>query len=227
VVEELNQNFMKVYIVVLALSFFPASGYCQSMVEIFKKLPADCTPQLSKKERTILLQKGKYILPGSDSIETVVYSIDTNTANDYLRYEYNFTTGQNGFITFELRKFKKANGKYIVVYSRIGGMLRAFDQQALTIYNLQNGKLVENKENLLPAEVPIKEFIKRNTQDSIVAYIGKYSTRTFDLNPQVKNTICYNIFPNIPLDNYANYIAGEKIYFRWNGKRFIKKTLQN
>ena len=93
----------------LAIPIISLSAFSQSMVSIFRMLPANCTPGLDLKAKNILLKKGTYILPGGDSVETVQYEIDTTHTDDYIYFGSSFTTGQNGFDEFQIRKFTRTN----------------------------------------------------------------------------------------------------------------------
>lgn len=216
---------MKSIVILITFYLFVNDAYGQSLITIFKHLPLDCTPELSKKQKDTLLLQGEYILPGGDSIETVKYTIDTTLIKKgYLSYEYNFTTGQNGFIAFELRRFRRANGTLIFVYSRYGGMLRAFEQQDVIIYELKNGKLVINNDGLLPSEIPIKDFFIKDTPKDIIAYASKYVNQSYSLYPDNSSSISYTIDPQFPNEEEnKKYILGYTIVFTWNGNRFIKK----
>ena len=89
---------MKSIITFLAFILVPILSFSQSMASVFNLLPPDCTPELNSGERKILLKDKEYVLPGGDSIETVKYNIDIDEANQYLRYEFTYTTGQRAFI---------------------------------------------------------------------------------------------------------------------------------
>ena len=87
-------------------------SYEQSMESIFNLLPPESTPELNSEQKKILLKNKEYIIPNGDSLETVKYSLEIDETNQYLRYEYYFTTGQKGFNSYEIRKFKKKDGSH-------------------------------------------------------------------------------------------------------------------
>jgi hypothetical protein len=152
-----RQTLTLILITILAV---PAIG--QSMTLIFRNLPTEYTPQLSKKEKEILFQNGSYVIPGGDSMETTKYTIDTTKFPDYLSYEFGFTTRQRGFIDFELRKFEQSDGNVIVLFSRCGGLARSYYQQDLKIFTIQNDTLIENaSQSLLPTAITMDDFLKR------------------------------------------------------------------
>ena len=195
------------------------------MAEIFRLLPPDCTPELNSKQRDTLLKNGEYILPGGDSLETIEYELDSSGFSDYLRYGFHFTTGQNAFLSIELRKFRRNDGRILIVYSRVGGMLRAYDQHEIFIFDYKDSKLTVSKQKLLPVNVLIKDFLKKGTPDSIAKKIKSYVMTTYRLDPENPNTISYNLFPGAPLDDMEKYLLSDSMSFTWNGRSFTRKLV--
>ncbi len=216
---------MKFLLVLLSISFVPFCSYCQSMTEIFRLLPEDCTPELDSKQRDTLLQAGTYILPGGDSLETIEYDLDSSGFSDYLRYGFHYTTGQNAFLSIELRKFKRNNGSILIVYSRVGGMLRAYDQHDIFIFDYKGSKLSLTKQKLLPVEVPIKDFLKKGTPDSIAKKIKSYVMATYSLDPENPRSISFTLHPGSPIDEMEKYLLSYSMSFTWNGRSFIRKLV--
>ena len=217
---------MKSLIVLLSISLTSLSSHCQSMAEIFKLLPSDCTPELNLKQRDTLLKNSEYILPGGDSLETVKYTIDAAPSPFYLRYVYSFTTGQRVFLAFELKKFTRKDGSILIVFSRYGGVPVNAHQQELIVFNYKNRKLVLNKENLLLEEVPIKYYLKNDTPDSIASKIKNIMNASYSLNSENPNSISFDLFPVVPLEELEKYILGDSISFTWDGKEFVKKLIR-
>jgi len=214
--------------IILIINLFFLSGinlFGQSMTEIFRLLPEDCTPELDAKQRDTLLQTGTYILPGGDSLETIEYELDSSGFSDYLRYGFHFTTGQNAFLSIELRKFKKADGGILIVYSRIGGMLRAYDQHDIFIFDYKNSKLTLSKQKLLPMNVPIKDFLKKGTPDSIEKKIKSYVMATYSLHPENPRSISFILYPGAPLGDMEKYLLSDSMTFTWNGRSFARKLV--
>jgi len=216
---------MKFLIVLLSITLAPFNLHSQSMAEIFRLLPADCTPELTSKQRDTLLKNGEYILPGGDSLETVKYTIGTSGSPFYLHYEYNFTTGQRGFISFELKKFIRQDGSVVIIFSRYGGVPVDAHQQELTVFNYKNKKLILNKEDLLVKEVPIKCFLKGNTPDSTTPKIKNIMNSSYSLNAEDPNSISFNLLPVVPPEEFEKYILGDSMSFTWNGKYFMCKLV--
>jgi hypothetical protein len=208
----------------LIFSLLTASVYGQTMVAIFRELPPDCTPDLSTSERDSLLVNGEYIMPDGDSIETTKYDIDTSTAKNYLRYEFSFTTGQSGFIIFELRSFSTIDGGRIIIFSRYGGLSRAYEQQDLKVFRLKNHILLEDtKQTLLPETINTVAFMKKNIPEKIKKKIEQAVNSCYDLNPEGSRGIAFTIFAQSPIDEYEQWVRGYTMYFTWNGVSFDKK----
>lgn len=197
------------------------------MSDIFRFLPADCTPELDLKQRDTLLKNGEYVLPGGDSLESVKYTIDAAPSPFYLRYVYSFTTGQRGFLAFELKKLTRNDGSIIVVFSRYGGVPVDAHQKELIVFNYKNKKLIPNKENLLLKEVPIRYYLKNNTPDSIASKIKNVMNASYSLNSEYSNSISFDLFPIVPLEELEKYILGHSMSFTWNGKSFTRKLVED
>ncbi len=199
--------------------FFNTS-YGQSMSTLFRQLPLECTPELSYKERDSLLRNQKYTIPGGDTVETTMYSIDTSQSKDYLRYEYTFITGQSGFIVFELRRLKKENGKTFIVFSRYGGTTYSFSQHELRVFDIINYSLKENKtQTLLPKVVEINTLLKNQTPDNIKSNINESISSSYDLYPSLENQIFWRISSNYPSEN-EEWTVRNQLVFSWDGNRF-------
>src|SRR6201989_3537579 len=99
--------------VILTFLITPFLLQGQSMDSIFRLFPVTCTPELNSKQKDTLLRTKDYIIHGGDTIETVKYELEIDETQQYLRYDYYFTTGQKGFNTYELRKFKKKDGSSV------------------------------------------------------------------------------------------------------------------
>jgi len=214
-------------IFVLTIPFY-FSTFGQSLTFFFKKLPADCTPELTAGQRDSLLQKLDFVIPGGTSTETVKYEIDTSNAKNYLRYEYSFTTGQKGFISFELRKFTKVDGQSFLVLSRYGGLSRAYIQQDLKIFTIKNNNLVEEtSQKLLPKNLPLNKFIKKEAPDAAKKRIESAVNFRYDLLTEKQNESEFTMFPQSPIEQDEKWVIGYSYLFIWTGKTFDQKLISN
>jgi hypothetical protein len=214
-------------IITLTLLILPVLLQGQSMVSIFKLLPPDCTPELNSKQKDTLLKNKEYIIPGGDSIETVKYEFEIDEANKYLKYDYYFTTGQRGFISFEVRKFKKTDGSSLILFSRYSGAPAAFDQTDIYAFKYQNNKLIRITKELLPKETSVNIFLKANTPDSIRKKVETYSSRSYDLSPELKDSIEYKLFFEIINDEIEEYLLGDTVIYKWTGEVFKQDNIIN
>lgn len=221
----LQMKKMRQLFLLILTTFLLTDSFAQTMTSIFRQLPSECTPELSSKQRDTLVVKGEYVVPGGDSIETLKYSIETNETKDYLRYEYNFTTGQSGFIVFELRRFQKENGKKFVVFSRFGGVSRNYYQHDLKVFDIEGAFLKENNsQTLLPKEVGIDSFLKEETQDTVKTIIERAVNSCYSLYPEVANQIDWTIIPEYS-EEYEPFVLAYTLTFTWTGLSFERKLI--
>lgn len=196
---------------------------CQSMATIFMLLPASYTPGLDAKQRALLLRDKIYIVPGGNAVETIKYELRLNEKENYLQFGSHFTTGQNGFSAFEIKKLVGHGARPLIVYSHYGGMLRAYDQVSLKLFHYQNKKLVPLKKILVPQTLDISAFLKAGTPDSVKNKLASYISSSYDLDPGTANSIAFRIYFGVNVDDYKEYILGVTMMFTWTGKIFEQK----
>jgi hypothetical protein len=217
--------FAKLGLTSILVVTFAFGSQCQSMTGLFRLLPVACTPELNNKEKEILIEKGEYIVPGGDSNETVKYSIDTAEVKNYLRCEYSFTTGQRAFVIIEIKKFKKTNGEFILVYSQYGGVPIEVEQREFKIYNIRNGKLIESKEIMIPKDIGLRNVLRQGYSDSLFTKIKNNTNSSFLLNSDKENELEFRISSPLNLDEYKKYMIGNVILFNWDGRSFLKRII--
>ncbi len=217
-------KFVREVLTILMLCGFYLTANSQTMASLFLMLPSECTPELNIDERKILLQNGEYIIPGGDSLETVEYAMDTTSSINCLFYEFYFTTGQRAFITFELRKFKKNNGKEILVFTRCGGLAASYEQQDVRVFDIQKNYLKVNSSNLLPKNIALSKFIKKETPDSIKTKLGQSINACYELISTDSKNIEYRVFQQTDMAN--DWIVCNAFEFVWNGSKFIMKGIK-
>ena len=202
-------------VILLTFSLIELS-WGQTIQEIFKSLPLEYTVDLTNEAKDSLIKNGTYTIPGGDSIETM--KVDLSAQKDYIRLEYYFTSGQDGFIVIELRKFQKSDGSIIVVYSKFGGARNAFDQHSLLTFDYNNGTFKLDEHLGLPETIETKAFLKDNLPDSLKMITLSTS---YNLYPDEANCVEYELNPQT--DQFDEWIKTNKIAFMWNGERFKKK----
>lgn len=217
----------KLYFMVMMFALQAFDLNSQSLADVFKLLPLECTPELSYKQRDTLLMDGAYTLPVKDSLEIVEYTIDTESDSNYIRYDYNFTTGQTAFIVFELRKFKTGDGKVFIVFSRYGGLPTAFEQNALKIYYPESDTLREFKhQKLLPEAVDVEDFLKPGTPNSIKTKLHDMVSCSYDLSP-AEDEVYIRLVNQTETGEDEKWIASYIYAFTWNGKVFKKRAVKD
>jgi len=189
-------------------------SFGQTIEELFSVLPSEYTPYLSITGKDSLLKFKTYTIPGGDSVETLEVTFSEEVDVDFIRLDYLFTTGQNGFISIQLRKFVKNNGDVVLVYSRHSGMKRAFDQYELLTFDNLKGQLFLIKNLGLPETTPIRLFLKSNSPESLNSMT---LSTGYDLNPDLPNSVEYYLYPETDFDNW---IEKDKIIYTWDGNKF-------
>ena len=210
---------MKRQIIILLMLFSLIKlSFGQTIEELFKVLPSEYTPQLSATGKDSLLKFTTYTIPGGDSLDNEEIHL-TKNRDDFIQLNYEYTTGQNGFIQIELRKFKKKSGGAVLVYAKFGGMKMAFDQHSLLTFGYSKGRLYINNNLGLPETIPQSAFLNTNLPDN--AKSQTLSTG-YDLNSDKPNSIDYFIHPET--DEEVEWIKRERIIYTWDGNRFEKMT---
>ncbi|GET31522.1 hypothetical protein PbJCM13498_03850 [Prolixibacter bellariivorans] len=208
----------RVTLITLIIFSLTNLSFGQTIQEIFKALPLSYTGELTTEAKDSLIEQGTYTIPGGDSDETM--KVDYSAEKDYIRLDYYYTTGQSGFIVIELRRFQKADGSFVVVYSKYGGAERAYDQDSLLTFDYENGTLKQNENLGLPENLKTRAFLKDNLPDSLKEENITLST-SYNLKPKETNGVEYEVDPQS--DQFTKWIKTERILFVWNGKRFEKR----
>ena len=199
----------------------------KSISDYFLELPSEYFDGLSLSNRKEILTKEKYYPPDNDELETIVYSLaDINYKNESLRVEYTYESGQAGFIIYELRKFKSNKGINIITYSNISGAHNMFSGEIITFIDYGNEIKISKKE-FLPKELNIRDFVKKNTPNSIIKKYSEYSSSSYEL-VYVENDIEYRLYDSDILSNSEidnSYLIGNTIKFVWTGKKFDQQKV--
>ena len=194
------------------------------MKSIIRLLPIECTPDLTQKQKNLLLKQSTFELPGGDSLERIEYSLDTPVLKNYASFQFNYTTGQSGFGIFELKRLKTTAGIQMIIFSRYGGARTLYSQDTLKIFTLSNGRLVEDKEQrLLPQSIDYNEFLKKKTPDSIRKRIESYTNRCYFLDPEKPNQVEFNLYTSFMGEELNDWLLGDSFIFTWNGRYFKRR----
>jgi len=193
------------------------------MQSILLQLPAACTPDLNAKQKATLL-KHAFFEFSDDPEETIHYTLDTPILKNYLSFGFDFTTGQSGFGSFELKRFKTTKGSDIIIFSKYGGARSMYSQDTLKVFVVSNGKLIEQKkQHLLPQSINVGEFLKKQTPDSIRKNIENWSNTYYSLNREKPGQIEFNLsLPFMP-EELEQWFLGDTFIFTWNGRSFTRK----
>jgi hypothetical protein len=202
---------------IVLLSFISQISFGQTIRDLFLTLPDHYMPQLSKTAKDSLLRFNTYIFPGGNSIETKKCTFSAET-DDHLIVEYGYTTGQQDFKIFQLRKILKSDGTPCVIFARYEGLDRSFVQQGLYVFAYKNNTLVKDPSIILPETVSVKEFFKAGTSDATIKQHEKVISTSYDLKPTGFDAIEYLAFPQSEME--YDLLETEVIRYTWDGKGF-------
>ena len=208
----------------LLLVYFAECLPAQNINYFFKRLPASYTKEFSAKTKDSLLEGKNYYPASNDSEEVVVYKLEQqDLKKNWLRIEMSFESGQRAFETIELRSFKTKTGNSIVVFSGFSGVPHQSWQNNISIFSYgKNKKLTKISSPGLITKPGIKDFLKPTTPDSIIKKYEGYFSVNYELGYD-GNNITLNLYGELHLEEFHNWLVGDVIEFVWNGDRFIRQ----
>lgn len=196
-------------IILLSTQFLNA----QNIVDFFYSIPAEYLDNLSFIERkNLVLNK---TLPKDD----ILYSLEMDKNNGYLRLEQSYTEGQSGYQIIEIAYWNTKNKKLIAI-SSIGGSNGGFSQTNFKFFEYKNHALSEIKTGYLKAYSNnfdvfmnnlVGEFCKANVSQKIKDELAT-SQFTIKLPKNGKD---------IEISFEENYMSAPE-YFEKNYSKFIK-----
>jgi len=204
-------------IITSILCSFSTVTFCQQMLDILRRLPAEPVPLPMIDS---LNKNGVYYPPDNTEDEATIYSlVDAN--DSILRIEMTFESGQKGFYRSELRRFKIQADEYLVIYSTVSGLPIAFEG-TITSYTLKKGIALKDENSPLPLDLGIIDFVKPNTPDSIITKYRQFSNHCFELI-HYGNNICYVLHENFEYYGIdKSWLLGNRIEFLFDKGRFKK-----
>jgi len=206
-----------------------------SLSALFKKIPRDSIQlPLTVHQRKVLLEAKEVELPagGGDTASgngdlPELCTLDTLSEN-YMHYTSTFISNDNGFSNWytvtELKKFKKKDGSYIVVLEHYGASPNLPSEASeIKVYDVKDGTLTENKNNLLPKHIDVNEYfstqiptnIRNSMKDAVSDFVSFW--------PKEPNKLSYDI--DFEKDDYDKWLKTYSIEFTWDGEKFIKKII--
>ncbi len=215
---------LKIIPAFLILFYFAEYLSAQNIKYFFKKLPASYTKEFSAKTKDSLLEGKNYYPASNDGEEVIVYKLEAlDIKKNWLRIEMNYESGQRAFETIELRSFKTKTGNSIVVFSDFSGVPHESWQNNLSVFTYTKAKkLTKIPSPGLITKISITDFLKSNTPDSIIKKYEGYFSINYELGYE-GNNIALNLYGELFIEVFNNWLVGDVIEFVWNGVRFIKQ----
>ncbi|MDR6969547.1 hypothetical protein J2X31_003580 [Flavobacterium arsenatis] len=194
-------------------------AYSQSIVDFFYSIPEKYVDNLSFIERRNLIQN--QTLEKDD----MLYSLDYDSENGYLRLEQSYTEGQSGYGIYEITYWNLKSKKLIAV-SSVMGSNGGFHQNDFKFFEYENGNLSEVRNGYLKSYTSnfkvfinnlISEFTKKGTNQS-----DKDNLRlqfTIDLPRKGKNisaSFKEGFMGSSHFDNYSKFLKLREKTFVFN-----------
>ncbi|NRS90919.1 nitrogen regulatory protein PII-like uncharacterized protein [Flavobacterium sp. 7E] len=160
---------MKKISIFIILFFSTQYLSAQNIVDFFYSIPSEYLDNLSFIERKNLVSNGTL------TNEDIIYSLNIDKKNGYLRLEQSYTEGQSGYQIFKIAYWNTKNKKLIAI-SSIGGSNGGFSQTNFKFFEYKNEILSEIKTGHLKAYSNnfdvfmnnlVSEFCKSNVSQSI------------------------------------------------------------
>lgn len=209
-----------IYIILLFNFSIPAKS--QSMTDLFLRLPSNCTPGLYSIGRQTLVKDTQYTVPGKKEVDEIDYSIDTVSEN-YLAYEFSNSKGRGTNENYELKKFKKTDGSYILLFSKTGDIKVHSNIYVLKTFDITGNTLTEKIPGLIPENLDYSSFLKSNISDSVKTKLAKTAYTSFDLDAKAPGRIIFRII--LQSDKDVQWLIGNSMVFTWNGAAFTSSIL--
>jgi len=184
------------------------------VLNAFYALPLDLFSEMTVEGRYALVKNDEWTIPGGDSLEQTAYRLEL--VNDTTaRILWTFTTGQRGFVAYELALFSSWSKWPVLVLSQYGGHPTAVEQQELEAFRKEFGSWNDQADLSLPQVPAVETYFlvdSLNADQSVVEPpLGHFSFE--------ENRIVYTIFPKFHAQ--AERITKQKFIWQWNGKAFI------
>ncbi len=202
------------FVIFVTLIFFPLQDMkSQNIIDLFYVIPDKFVDDLTVIERKELLKNESIIK------DDMIYYINFDKQNGYLRFEQNYTEGQSGYAIFEITFWNLKNKKLIAV-SSVFGSNGGFRQNDFKFFEYKNGILslvktgyLKNYSNNFEDFINrlVSEFTKVNVNQTIKEEL-KYIGFTIDLPKEGKN-INVSFTESELYNEYSKYLNKEsKIY---------------
>lgn len=220
---------MKNSLLILLLFIFTPFLHSQNIVDFFYLIPQEQVDGLNYSERKELIKNG------SLTKDDMLYSLDLDHKNGYLKLYQSYTEGQSGYQIFEMT-YWNLKDKKLIALSSIGGSNGGFSQSDFKFFEYNNKKLIELRTGYLKSytsnvEVYINnlvgEFTKPNVSQAVKEDLS-VAQFTIELPKAGKDIIVsfkdnYMASPDFFDKTYSKYIITKKKIYFWNSDKEVFK----
>ena len=175
-----------------------------------------------------MIKNKKFYPPSNCDEEIIVFNlVELDSVKNFMRIEKSYESGQAAYTIYEIRSFNKTGGSQVVVFSTVCGANIMFGQNILETFEITDNKLVKSKFEYLPTNIGIKDFVKKETPDSLILKYENSSSHSYNLG-YFKENITYelNDFYLYNSERDSFYLLGNKIEFVWENDKFEKKSIE-
>jgi hypothetical protein len=214
--------FTAIGISICMISVFSNPVKAQSMRDLFMLLPDEATPGLNHSDRKKLIKEDEYIIEADNGDDETDYAIDTAT-DDYLSYEYTISNGKGAINTYEIKKFKIGENKYVLFFTKDGDAINNTEKYVFKAYDITGNSISENYQHFIPDNLNCSFFVKTDAPDSVRAHICQTAYYTFDLDITSPDKVEFRIM--LKSQKEEKWLTGNTMVFKWNGNMFINSVM--
>lgn len=216
---------MKKSLFLILFFTFTSFLHSQNIVDFFYLISKEHVDGLNYSERKKLVENG------SLAKDDMLYNLDLDKKNGYLKLQQSYTEGQSGYQIFEMAYWNLKSKKLIAI-SSIGGSNGGFSQNNFKLFEYKAKVLTEVKTGYLKSYTSnfdvfinnlVGEFTKPNVSQAVkedlsvaqftieLAKLGKDITVSFNDN--------YMSSPDFFDKNYSKYLKMKKKIYTWNSAK--------
>jgi hypothetical protein len=197
-----------------------ASG--QNIADAFLQFEPESVLGFSVEQRHELLRTGNHRESDDTGLEMVLFELKRSSrCQGELDILMTFETGQRGFAHVALSQWKRDDGKWIYLRSRLGGTPAAVDVADLRFYEWESGSLRES-EQLIPDAMDIGAYLKPGTPNDLRNEIEAFTTFLFEGCGEAGYP-SWRMRGDALTDTQREWILTEEIEYEWNGEAFIPR----
>ena len=212
---------MKNIIILFSILLFTNQSNAQNIVDFFYSVPSNYIDDLSFLERKELIENEILIK------DDMLYSVNYDKQNGYLRMEQSYTEGQSGFGIYEIT-YWNFNNKKLIAVSSVMGSNGGTHQNDFKLFTYENKILTEVRTGYLKDYTSnfdvfinnlISDFTQKGTTQEIKEDL-RYLGFTIELPKKGKDIkVSFNpLIQEYFEENYTKHLKYKEKTYRFNKK---------